>query len=184
MPCKQGFIHLNMPASGIDKRPDFTVDAIAQISGKAPPVMIKTVSCCIHDCHRPRKGEFDRPRTDRLAGGKIMWAVGRVFMANRLTNGRQIGRIGPVPQHAMFQMIEIKSADMAAMVMDIILAPHLTIGWHIDPGGNLQGDDALCGTHKQRLISIRGTIGRIAAGRLGRIHFPCVTRRIKPVVDG
>ena len=84
----------------------------------------------------------------------------------------------------MFQMIEIKSADMAAMVMDIILAPHLTIGWHLDPGGNLLVHYVLCRTHKQRLIGIRGTIGRIAADRLGRILLPRVTRRNKLVADG
>ena len=84
----------------------------------------------------------------------------------------------------MLQMIEIKTADMAAMIMETIFAPYLTIGWHIDPGGNLQGDDFLCGRHKQRLISIQGTIGRIAAGRLGRIHLNCVTRRAKSVANG
>ena len=66
-----------MPAPGIYNRPDFTIDTITQISGKAPPVMIETVIFRIHDGHRPGKDEFDGPGTDRLVGGKIMLAVGR-----------------------------------------------------------------------------------------------------------
>ena len=154
LPREQRFIHLDMAATGIDKGEDLLVDCTGQLGCQLRPVMVMAVRGGIHDGQRAGKGEFHRTRADRLAGLEIMRAVGRTIMADRSANGRKIGLIGTVAKDAMLQILEIETGDMTAVIMDIVLAPHLAIGRQIDAGIDLQPDHLFGGTAEQRLVRL------------------------------
>ena len=59
-------------------------------------------------------------------------------MLNLTTNCWKIGFIGPISQNTMFQLLEIKSIQMAAVVMNVIFTTYFSISRDIYSHFDLQ----------------------------------------------
>ena len=80
---------------------------------------------------------------------------------------RKFRLIGAIAQHAAFKIPEIESRDVAAMIMDIVLAPHFTVGRHIDASIDLKADHLFGCPAEQRLVGVRGFPPGIAESHIG-----------------
>ena len=108
----------------------------------------------IQDGKRAGKGELNLPLTDLLAGCKIVRAVGRAIMRNLPSDCRKLRFIGAITQFATFKISEINSRDMAAMIMDIVLAPHFTVCRQTDACIDLEADHLFGCPAEQRLVGV------------------------------
>ena len=112
-----------------------------------------------------------------------MPAVGRPAVADGAPDCRKVGFIGAVAKHPVFQLVEIEAGQMAAVIMDVILAPHLAVGRDVHAGVDLKADHLLGGANEQRLVGLGDGVAGIAARHRRRIHRAVVTRRVEPVAD-
>ena len=110
-----------------------------------------------------------------------MPAVGRPAVADGAPDCRKVGFIGAVAKHPVFQLVEIEAGQMAAVIVDVIFSPHLSVGRNVHAGFDLKADHLPGGANEQRLVGLGDCKVRIAARHRRRIHFAIVTRRVEPV---
>ena len=84
-----------------------------------------------------------------------MPAVGRPVVADGVLGRRKTSFIGAIAKHPVFQFVEIEARQMAAVIVDVILSPHLTVGRDVHAGVDLKVGHLPGGANEQRLVSLR-----------------------------
>ena len=147
--CEDRLVDLDVGAAGIGERPDLGVHSHPQIGHEGRPVAVVAVDRAVADRQRARDGDLHRMVGGGLCGLPVVDQE-RIAGRHPARDGGQGGR-----QHTSHRrlgsVLEVEPAEVATVVVDVVLASHLAIGDHVDTRLHLVGDDLGGGPHERRL---------------------------------
>ena len=178
--CEQWLVDLDVEAARVGERQNFAIEGVGQITRECPRIVVVEVDGRIRDRHGAGHRHLHRPAGACL-GAPVVGGEKRGAGTDWTDDCGQKRAVAAVAQFLLLEPLEAHAVQVAAVIVNVVLASDLSVGRNVDPRADLVVDRLAHPPRDDRFRLVAQRPHRVGppACRVGGVGTPGISEPVR-----